>query len=118
MVVIDSPEVNTKKFSEKIRGKLKNKKVEIVSENYADKKYPEVGAASIIAKQLRDAEIGKLHKKHGFFGSGYPSDEVTVKFLRAWIKKNKEFPNFVRKSWFTVQRLKEEKQQTTLGCFK
>ncbi len=117
-VVIDSPETNTVRFTEKIRGKLKNKRVKIISENYADKNHLEVSAASILAKQLRDAEVKKLHKKHGFFGSGYPSDEVTVKFLRAWIKKNKEFPDFVRKSWYTAQKMMEEKQQTNLRGFK
>ncbi len=117
-VVIDSPEVNTAKFTEKIRSKLKNKKLNIVSENYADKKYLEVGAASILAKHLRDKEIAKLCEAHGDFGSGYPSDENTIRFLKAWIKKNKEFPDFVRKSWFTAQKIKEDKQQKTLSWYK
>lgn len=117
-VIIDSPEVNTKNFSKKVMAKVKNKKMEIVSENFADKKYPVVGAASILAKVERDSEIAKLHKKHGFFGSGYPSDEITIRFLKDWIKKNKEFPSFVRKSWFTAQWIKEEKEQKTLRSFK
>jgi len=116
-VIIDSPEVDTKNFSKKVMAKVKNKKMEIVAENFADKKYPVVGAASILAKVERDREIAKLHKKYGFFGSGYPSDEITIRFLKDWIKKNKEFPPFVRKSWFTAHWIKEEKEQKSIGKF-
>lgn len=117
-VIIDSPEVNTKKFSQKVMTKVKIKnKLHIVAENFADKKYVEVGAASILAKVERDAAIKKLHKEHGFFGSGYASDEITVKFLKDWIERNKEFPSFVRKSWFTAQWIKEEKEQLSVKTF-
>lgn len=116
-VVIDSPEVNVKKFSEKIRHGLDNKSIEIVSENFADRKYPEVGAASVIAKVTRDAEIRKLHKVYGNFGSGYTSDERTIAFLKDWIKMNKEFPGMVRKSWVTAEEMLREKQQKKLSAF-
>ena len=116
-VVIDSPEANTKKFAEKIRQKLRNKSVDIVAENFADKKYPHVSAASILAKVHRDAEIEKLHKKYGFFGSGYTSDGRTIAFLKNWIKMNKEFPDFVRKSWATAAVIKEGKEQKNLAGF-
>ena len=117
VAVIDAPEVNTTAFSKKIMAEVRIKTVKVISENYADKKYPEVGAASVIAKVERDKEIAKLHKQHGFFGSGYSHDETTIRFLKDWIKKNKEFPNFVRKSWATSQRLLEEKEQATIARF-
>jgi len=113
-VIIDSPEVNTKRFAEKIRSRLKDKSVPIVAENFADKKYPEVGAASIIAKVNRDKEIEKLHKKYGYFGSGYTHDERTIAFLKDWMKMNKEFPDFIRKSWITAMLIKEESEQRKL----
>ncbi len=116
-VIIDSPEVNTKKFKEKIAPRVIHKGVEIVCENFADKKYLEVGAASIIAKVHRDKEIEKLHDKYGFFGSGYTSDERTIKFLKDWIKMNKEFPVIVRKSWTTAMVLKEEVEQKKIMEF-
>ena len=116
-VIIDSPEVNTRKFSEKVMSQVKTKNVHIVCENFADKKYPVVGAASIIAKVERDTAIKQLHKQHGFFGSGYSHDEITIEFLKAWIKKNKEFPSFVRKSWFTAQRIKKHSEQMKIGEF-
>jgi ribonuclease HII len=115
-VIIDAPEANTKAFASKI-GKGIDIECEIIAENFADKNHLEVGAASIVAKVTRDREIKKLHGLHGNFGSGYPSDPVTVAFLRAWLKKNKEFPDFVRKSWITAQLMIKEKQQTRLGNF-
>ena len=114
-VIIDSLEVNTKKFSSKVCDGLKVKS--LVVENFADKNYLEVSAASILAKVHRDNEIKKLHKKHGFFGTGYPSDERTIRFLKNWIKRNKEFPGFVRKSWITAQFIKEENEQSKLLDF-
>jgi len=115
-VIIDSPEVNTQAFAKKIREKL-DKECEIVAENFADKNHPEVGAASIIAKVTRDNEIKKLHKSHGFFGSGYSSDPATISFLKDWLKMNKDFPGFVRKSWMTAQLMKAEMRQTRIGSF-
>jgi len=87
----------------------------LIAENFADKKYPEVGAASILAKVERDRAIMKMHQKYGDFGSGYPSDPVTIKFLKDWIKRNKDFPDIVRKSWFTAKFIKGEKEQRNLS---
>ena len=115
-VFIDSPERNTKNFQKKILSGLNNG-TEITAENFADKKYPVVGAASILAKVGRDSEIKKLHKKYGFFGSGYTSDERTIRFLKDWIKKNKEFPDIVRKSWITASEMKRSRDQKSLGGF-
>jgi len=121
-VVIDSPEVNTKKFENKIRAKLKNKKTKLVCENYADKKYPIVGAASILAKVTRDNAIKKIKSRYkAGFGTGYPSDERTIEFLKQWIREHKEFPSFVRKSWVTAKLIiknhREEKEQKKLDDF-
>ncbi|MEM1574363.1 MAG: ribonuclease HII [Nitrososphaerota archaeon] len=107
IVIIDSPEINTKKFINKIKKKLKNKNIKIIAENYADRKYPVVSAASVIAKVERDKEIEKIKKKIGYdFGSGYASDKKTIDFLKYWLKNHKEFPEFVRKSWMTIKLLK------------
>lgn len=113
-VVIDAPEANTKKFHEKVMAKVRNKDVKVIAENFADKNHVEVSAASIIAKVHRDMEIKKLHKKYGFFGTGYPSDDRTIDFLKNWIKMNKEFPDCVRKSWITSVVIKKQKEQKSL----
>ncbi|MDI6720749.1 MAG: ribonuclease HII [Candidatus Aenigmarchaeota archaeon] len=116
-VIIDAPESDTKSFRQKILKRVDNEGIEVITENFADKNHPEVGAASIIAKVARDEEIRKLHKAYGNFGSGYTSDERTIRFLKDWIKLNKEFPDIVRKSWVTAELMIKEKQQRKLYDF-
>jgi len=91
-------------------------KVEIVSEHNADKTYPIVSAASIIAKVERDSEIAKLADVYGDFGSGYPSDPRTISFLHECLDKFKEYPDFVRRSWKPAKKVADEKnsRQTRL----
>lgn len=112
-VIIDAIEANTEKFAEKIRHGLKNN-TKIIAENYADKNHLVVGAASIIAKTERDSEIKKLHKEFGFFGTGYPSDEKTINFLKKYFNKNNKFPDCVRNSWVTAKVIKKECQQKNI----
>jgi len=107
-VIIDSPIVNTKKVIEYIKNNLRIN-IEIVAENKADKKYPVVSAASIIAKVIRDREIDKIKEKINIdFGSGYPSDERTVKA----IKENYEIlRDYTRESWMTIKKIRGENQK-------
>lgn len=77
----------------------------IKSEHHADRNHPIVSAASIIAKVTRDSAIKRLHKKHGKFGSGYPSDPDTISYLKQSFETAKEFPAFTRMSWLTVRRM-------------
>jgi len=117
-VIVDSPEVNTEKIKNEILGKLGDLKVEIISENYADKKYPTVSAASILAKVVRDKAIDGLEIRLGKeIGAGYPSDERTIEFMKWVLEKYKGYPEFIRKSWITSQRVKGEKEQKSLGNF-
>ncbi|MGC9133000.1 MAG: ribonuclease HII [Nanopusillaceae archaeon] len=107
-VIIDSPLRNTKKVLEYFKNKIKN--IEIIAENKADKNYPVVSAASIIAKVIRDWEIDKIEEKINIdFGSGYPSDERTIKALKENYDKLKDY---VRESWFTIKKIKENKQKS------
>jgi len=114
-VIIDAIERNTKNFREKILAGI-NKDIEVIAENFADKKYHVVSAASIIAKVYRDEEILAL-RKHGFNGSGYPSDPRTIEFLKKCLVEKNEFPDFVRKTWVTAQYIKEEREQSKLSRF-
>ena len=102
---IDSPDAVKGKFESRIRKYLpKDKqKVKIIAENKADSKYLVVGGASILAKVTRDKEIEKLCEKYGDFGSGYPSDPKTKKFLEEYVKKNKALPPFSRIFWSTCK---------------
>ena len=84
-------------------------KVEIVSEHKADRTYPIVSAASIIAKVERDKEIAELTSKYGDLGCGYPTDSKTISFLQQCLEKLGEYPDFVRKSWKPAKKAKSEK---------
>jgi ribonuclease HII len=75
----------------------------IQAEHKADVNYAIVGAASILAKVARDAEIARLRQKVKYdFGSGYLSDPKTKKFLE---EKWNIFPQVFRKSWAPYQTL-------------
>ena len=112
---VDASDVLADRFGEHIAENL-SFKLKIVSEHKADKKYPVVSAASILAKVERDKIISQLQKKHGNLGCGYPSDLNTIKFLKDCIRKFGSYPDFVRKSWKTSKRVKSEaeSQQNTL----
>lgn len=101
---IDCADVKPENFRLHMLKALRHK-CELVIEHKADRNYPIVSAASIIAKVERDRGIAEITKKYGDVGSGYPSDKKTIKFIEAWYKKNKSFPGFVRKTWKTVEEL-------------
>ena len=105
---LDSPDTLPDRYAKNIKN-LCDKECEIISEHKADLNYTVVGAASILAKTTRDAEIRELARLYGDIGSGYPSDEITQKWLDKHWKKNHNFPDFVRKKWSTVTRLAQLK---------
>ena len=114
-VYLDCPSNNIKQFVSYLKKHIKEKEVEIIAEHKADVKYLIVGAASILAKVTRDTEIKKIKEKIGIdFGSGYPSDEKTVKFLKEnWNK----YPSIFRKKWASYIQVAKTKGQTKLGEF-
>ncbi len=113
LVFVDSPDSIQENFTKRIKNYLSFDCI-IKSEHKADLNYPVVSAASVIAKTERDNEIKKLAEKYGNIGSGYPGDEVTVKFLENWIKLNNSLPVFARSSWDTSKRALNKKFQTKL----
>ncbi|CAG9830179.1 unnamed protein product [Diabrotica balteata] len=80
----------------------------------ADSLYPIVSAASICAKVTRDHALKVwtfqegLDVTHEQFGSGYPGDPVTKKFLVDYCDPVFGFPQLVRFSWSTSQNALEE----------
>jgi len=113
MLFVDSPDIIEANFSKRIE-KYCGRKIVIKSEHFADKNYPLVAAASIIAKVARDAEIEKLRKEFGEIGSGYPHDSRTIAFIRKYIDEKKCLPPFARTSWETNKRELDSKFQTKL----
>lgn len=77
----------------------------IVAVYNADNTYTVVSAASIIAKVLRDRHIDTLKQIYGDFGSGYPSDERTVDWLKKYYQNHRDIPPIVRKSWKTIENI-------------
>ncbi len=113
---VDASDVVADRFGRHIAQELPFE-VQIVSEHKADKRYPVVSAASILAKVERDREISELQKKYGALGCGYPTDSQTLHFLEKWISEFGAYPDFVRKSWKPAKRLRREacSRQTKLG---
>lgn len=102
---IDASDVLPERFSRHIIEELPFE-VKIVSKHKADKIYPVVSAASIVAKVERDRSISDLRREYGEFGSGYASDRRTIKFLEEWMKTHDDYPYFVRRSWAPAKRIK------------
>ena len=102
--IVDAVDVKAERFQENL---CKDTDVNVVAEHKADDKYIEVSAASIIAKAERDDQIAQINKefiKSGGIGSGYPSDPKTKEFLANYTYD--EMPDFVRRSWATVAKMK------------
>lgn len=80
----------------------------------ADSTYPIVSAASICAKVTRDHALLTWTFKEGHeitykeFGSGYPADPVTKKFLADNYDMVFGYPQLVRFSWSTVPKILKE----------
>jgi ribonuclease HII len=106
-VYVDAADTVDYRFGNHIRECL-NIKTKIISKHKADRIYPVVSAASVIAKVERDREIANLRLEYGDFGSGYLTDEKTMVFLKHLLEKDGEYPNFVRKSWKPAKRAKNE----------
>lgn len=88
----------------------REKRWEIFAENGADRRYPIVSAASIVAKVYRDEAIKRLHQLYGDFGWGYPLEPKTRRFLRDWYSDHRRFPACVRVRWRTVRTIVTESE--------
>lgn len=113
--IVDCPSVNTSAYKEYLMSHLHDRTVEIVAEHKADVKYVVVGAASILAKVTRDRRIEELKYEIGIdFGSGYPSDPKTQRFITQYHEK---FPQILRHSWDTIKQAKLKAKQSSIFDF-
>ena len=113
---VDAADVNEERFGREIKINLTNENdTDVISMHKADSKIPVVAAASIIAKQTRENEIEELKNKIGDFGSGYPSDERTIKFLKSYFHDNLKWPSGTRKSWKTIERIRPVTKLSDFG---
>lgn len=120
-IYVDSPDVVQSKFGSRIsiisskqlsvmEGKRKKAPagaIKIISEHKADSKYPVASAASVIAKVTREREVDRIKEVIGDdFGSGYPSDEQTVEYIRRNLGSN-ALKQFLRERWHTVSDIRQ-----------
>jgi len=114
---LDAADTREDYFGKEV-GKLVPFSVKIVSEHKADANYPVVSGASIIAKTVRDSEVRKIGDElRENVGSGYPSDPVTMAFMRRWMNRHGQLPPHTRKAWETAENLENEKKIKNLDSF-
>ena len=102
---VDAADTNADAFADAITSSLK-RVVKITSRHKADDLYPVVSAASIVAKVERDRLVKdiSLELKRDI-GSGYPSDQKTIRFIEEWVSAHGKLPPHTRHSWKTASRL-------------
>ena len=113
--ILDCPSNNPPAYTAYVRRHLSNdtEGIEIVSEHKADLNYPVVGAASILAKVTRDRLIEEIkHRVRADFGSGYPSDPRTVRFLKENYDTHKDI---FRTTWKSYRNVAGDPKQKGLG---
>jgi len=101
---IDASDIDAERFGLQVQD-LVPFPVQIVSRHHADRDNPVVASASILAKVNRDRAVAELRKAYGDFGSGYPSDPRTIRFLHEYVRDHGKFPDCVRRSWKTLKRI-------------
>jgi len=101
-VIIDCPSVSIEKWKDFLKMKIHNlSNLEILCEHKADVNHISVSAASVLAKCVREMEMGKLKEQYGSeIGSGYCSDPLTTKFLQKHSQTYGDKGIF-RKTWST-----------------
>jgi len=111
-VTVDAADVVPERFRDDIKANMRAK-CTVVARHKADRDFPVVSAASIVAKVQRDREVELLRNVHGDFGSGYPSDATTRSFFEELMRRGDPLPDFVRRSWKTWFNI----QQSLLSDF-
>lgn len=103
-IYADCPDVDENRFTVELSSRTGN--TGAVGRNKADDIYPVVSAASIIAKVTRDRLMDRISEKFGVdLGSGYPSDEKTMSFIRDWIAEHHSAPEYTRTCWEPIKKL-------------
>jgi len=105
-VTVDASDVLPGRFRNDIVAHLE-RPCEVTALHKADRDFPVVSAASIVAKVERDRAVALLRQEHGDFGSGYPSDPLTRTFFVERMKRGEPLPGYVRRSWKTWLNLRQ-----------
>ena len=111
-VTVDASDIIPRRFRNDIVANL-GRPCRVSAFHKADRNFPVVSAASIIAKVERDRAVARLREENGDFGSGYPSDPLTRSFFIERMKRGEALPGYVRRSWKTWLNL----EQTLIDAF-
>ncbi len=104
-VVIDSPV--SPAAVPALLGRLRsstNGRVEITAYPKADVCDPVVGAASLLAKVVRDGYMHVLRSQYGDLGWGYPGEAKVKRFLETWVDQHGRLPTICRTRWKGVYK--------------
>jgi ribonuclease HII len=114
--LVDAGDVDAARFGRRVAAGV-DAAVEVTAEHGADASDAVVGAASIVAKEAREAHVGALAERHGDVGSGYPSDPATRAFLRDFVAAEGRLPDCARASWATSRDVLAASEQSSIGEF-
>jgi len=103
-------------YRQKLEGVFEGYNINFVVEKKADAKYAPCSAASVVAKESRDAIVQNWQwsERPNYvplngheFGSGYPSDPKCVSWMKGNCNVDRPFgfPDFVRFSWGPTKKL-------------
>ncbi|MCL5787300.1 MAG: ribonuclease HII [Candidatus Thermoplasmatota archaeon] len=110
-VIVDSFDVNADRCS----GTLSQKSgKDVICRHKADRDYPNVSAASVIAKVIREREMDKIRLRYPGIGSGYPSDPYTIEYLRYALENKIDLKDIVRTKWKTFTNALNDTMQKRL----
>ncbi len=105
-VYIDTPDPVLSTFERRLR-RYYHGTAELVLSHKADRKFPVVSAASVLAKVTRDTLVDRISLEIGeSVGTGYSHDERTITLLRRlWKEKDHPVQKYVRREWSTAKNL-------------
>lgn len=120
-VMVDACDPNADRFGRRLRDMAAHRGWEgkVDARHHADRDLPVVGAASIVAKVVRDRAMARLQASSvRLLGSGYPSDPVTRAYLKRLLSEGAVLPSCVRRSWSTLDTLKSGPRLRTLETYR
>ncbi|WP_121820572.1 ribonuclease HII [Halostella salina] len=114
--VVDACDTSEARFARRVADELAAS-VDLTAEHGADERHAVVGAASVVAKVERDAQMARYGDEFGAVGSGYPSDPTTREFLADYVAENGALPPFARETWGTCEDALAAAEQSGLDDF-
>lgn len=92
------------RFLRRLRTTLDGR-TELTAYPKADRSDPIVGAASLLAKVVRDGYIDALRPRYGDIGWGYPGEMRVRRFLEGWVATHGALPPICRTRWASNRTL-------------